>query len=279
MTHLNATDHQLLHAYLDGELNAAKRAAFEARLAQEPSLAEALAAERRLRQQLQLRMQKITAPDSLRSSISDALGNSAAPNSAQQSTWQKFVAWLKTPQPMRPYQAALGALLLAVIVGATTLWLGQPAAPASLPGAQTIFDELGRKHAFYLDNTGLLDVEGSPAEVSRWFHERLPFTVPAPDVATLPLEGGRLGEVHHQGAAHLVFDVNGQDVSLTLFAPQPEDFSVGESRQRNGQTYLIGRDGPYTVLLWQVGEVGYALVAPNSLAQDDLFAIAETLPR
>lgn len=273
MTHLDAADYQLLHAYLDDALSADERLSFEARLAQTPELSEALATERHLRQQLQQRVQKITAPASLHASVSEALTG----QSPSDSVWQKWTVWLKTPQPVRPYQAVLGALLLAVVVGAAALWLGQPVFPVSLPATQTIFDELGRKHAFYLDNTGLLDIKGSPAEVSRWFNERLTFAVPAPNTAQLSLEGGRLGEVHHQGAAHFVFDYNGQDVSLTLFVPQPEDFSAGTSRQQNGQTYLFSNSGQYLVLLWQVDDLAYALVAPNSLSPDELLSLAEAL--
>lgn len=267
MTQPDRNDRQLIQAYLDGALDAEIRRTIEARLAQEPALKAALNSEQQVRRQLQERMLRVQAPPALHAYVASALNTPARPPSL----WQRLQAWLVAPQTVRPYQAALAALLLVVLVAGSMLWLRQPVAQRS------IFDEIGGKHALYLDNKGLLDVAGHPADVAGWFNERLPFSVTVPNLPNLPLEGGRLGEIHHRAAAHLVFDQNGRDVSLTVFQPQPGDFDSGPVRQLDGQRYIIGSDGTHPVVLWQIGNLGYALVGPDNSSPDNLLSIAQDM--
>lgn len=262
MTSLSPADRQLIHLFLDNEMEAAARRAFESRLEQEPPLAAALEAERQLRRQLQQRMRPTRAPESLRHSVAAQLAAKKQP----------FWSWWLSPQVVRPYQAALAALLLVLVTATALLWLG-PAAPAE----SSVLTELSGKHALFLNNTGLLDVRGDPARVADWFKQRLPFAIAAPSLPELRLEGGRLGEVHHQPAAHLVFDRNGQDVSLTLFAPQPGDFNAGALHEIDGTSYRVGGDERFTVIIWQSGAVGYGLVAPANIPLNDLLTLARHL--
>lgn len=270
MTYLNPADFDRLQAYLDRQLTPEERAAFEARLTQEPDLATALAGEQRLRIGLRTRMRQTRAPASLRATLASSRSTSAAGR-----PWRlRWSNWWSTPRPVSPSLATAVLLLIFMVAALLGRWSGvdQPVVPAE---DHTVFRQLAGKHAVYLQDSPVpLDVRGQPADVAAWFDPRLPFPVTIPTLTGWNLEGGRLGEYHHRPAAHLVYDRTGQHLSLTLFTPQETDFPPAARRQMEGHQFFAGDDGRHPVLLWQQEEVGYALVGDPALPAEELFSFA-----
>lgn len=267
---LYPADFEMLDAYLDNELIKEERLNFEARLSRDTELAEALAATQRFRIAWRSRLAQTQAPASLRASIQAALTGSAA-----QPGWPAWLTtWLTTPQTIKPYVAGAFAVVMIVLLAAILFWVGRMSSPED----QSIFRQIAGQHMAYLKGPALLlDVAGEPAEITAWFSEYVPFPVAVPTLADWRLEGGRLGEVHHQPAAHLIYDRSGKHVSLTLFSPQPTDFPAESRTRLNDDDFFVSQVGQQPVILWRIGQLGYALTTDADLSSAELLALAAEL--
>jgi anti-sigma factor RsiW len=261
----------MLYAYLDGELAGAERQAFEARLTDDPALAAALAAERRFRTGLQRRIAQVQAPASLRATVQATLAQPVL----SQSGWQRFLTWWSTPKPLRPVAGLLYTLIWLVLLGGVLWWLS----PSSPPETPT-YVELADIHALYFEQTPALDVSASPQEIRDWFHQRVPFSVSAPLLADWTLVGARLGELHRRGTAHILYQrPTSERLSLTLFTPRPADFPDRAEVRVDGQNFFVGDNGQHRTVLWQAGDVGYALIADVQLPAENLLNLAADIRR
>ena len=271
MTHRNPAYFELLDAYLDNRLANDDRLALESRLLREPDLAADLEAERGLRLGLRTRLRPTRAPASLRHNVQEALPTTLD----RPPWWSRITAWLSTPRLVKPYVAAVAILVVIILVGGA-LFLANPAAPTVED--HSIFRQLAGKHAAYLKGPALLlDVRGGPAEVSGWFADHVPFAVAAPALADWTLEGGRLGEVHHHPAAHLIYDRAGQHLSLTIFSPQESDFSASAQTRRGNDDFFVSSVEQPPVVLWRVDGISYGLTTDADLSTSDLLSLAATM--
>lgn len=269
MNTLSPMDLAMLHAYLDGELGTAERAAFEARLVNETTLGGAVEAERRFRTHLRIRLTQTHAPASLYTRVQTTLG----PQKPLSSPWQGFLSWLSTPQPIRPAVGVIYSLLWLVILGGIIWWLGQPAAKNNLA-----FRELADIHTIYFEHNSVFDVTGPPADITAWFQNRVSFLVAAPHLTGWQLAGARLGEFQQQGTAHLLYEQpDGQRVSLTFFAPHQTNFPAEAGVRFAAQTFYVGDNGQHRAIVWRSGDMGYALVGDAQLPIENLLTLAADL--
>ena len=271
MTHRNPAYFEQLDAYLDNRLIPDERLAFESKLLREPDLAADLEAERRLRLGLRTRLRPTGAPTSLRLKVQVSLPTTTVDRS---SWWTRFTAWLSTPRLVKPYLAVASILVIIILVSGALFLINQR------PTAEdhSIFRQLAGKHAAYLKGPALLlDVRGDPADVTGWFADHVPFAVAAPTLADWNLEGGRLGEVHHQPAAHLVYDQAGQHLSLTIFSPQESDFPPSTQTRRGNDDFFVNRDALQPVVLWRINGLGYGLTTDADLSAAELLSLAAAL--
>lgn len=262
----------MIHAYLDGELSRQEQVKFESRLTQEPALATALEGERHFRRGFRKHVRQTTAPASLRRAVEAALTTAPPPLATRgQRLWQ----WLTRPQTFQPATALAIVAVWSILLSTGVWWLSQPAGPVE---NHSVFRQLAGKHGVYLQREPVdTDITGSPSEIRQWFASRLPFSVTVPTLSGWQLEGGRLGEFHHLGTAHLVYDDGSRHISLTLFAARESDFPADSKQIIQGKKFFVGQDDHRVAILWRVGEVGYALVGDPGISAAELLPLAIAL--
>jgi anti-sigma factor RsiW len=169
------TDERALHAYIDGEMDAAAILEFEREMAQNPALRSSVD---RLRE--------------LSSAVREHADYHAAPARFKRATRPRTRVWAFAP-----------ALAAAVLVAFGAGWFaGRPGDDAMLG------DEIIASHVRATLGARLVDVVSSDQHtVKPWLSARLPFSPPVEDFSTsgYPLEGARLDYVGGQPVAVLVY--------------------------------------------------------------------------
>jgi anti-sigma factor RsiW len=180
----------MLHALLDGELDAANASALEAHLAACPACARRLQTLKALHERL-AELPPIPAPEALKGRIEAMIGSEAS----------------KAARP-QPRQARAGVLAGWLAAGAMTavaasLLVAPIAAGPSLP------QQLAEAHVRSLQADHLVDIPTSDRHVVRpWFNGKIGFNPPpAPDLSAqgFPLVGGRLDYAEGRPIAAIVY--------------------------------------------------------------------------
>lgn len=193
----------MLHAYFDGELDAANTQAFEDHLKTCPGCAQALSGLQGLRDELATSNLRSRAPESLRRSV-DAMLEA------------------ETPKPVRrgsailPWGLSAGFAAMAATFAMITV----------LPSAGALETQLVADHVRSTLGTRLVDVETSDRHtVKPWFNGKVDFAPPVVDLADagFPLVGGRLDYLDGHRVAALVYRRNRHVINLFVW---PQDQTV-----------------------------------------------------
>ena len=110
-----------------------------------------------------------------------------------------------------------------------------------------------------------VDVTGGHDKLRAFFSHRLNFAMRPPNLpARATLRGARLVSLRDQQAANLIYDVDGEKVSVLVF--DPEDMPVQASRHRQVGEYDVFLDGQrgYNVAMFRDRDVGYAFTSDMS---------------
>lgn len=241
----------ILHAYLDGELDAPRAAEFEQHL-------EGCAACTR----------DLETQESLRSSIQRAQLYEPAPLDLENKI-RKQLAAVTEPRPVRRFPtfqwlAAAAALILAVGITWKVL-------PKQGAGSQFVASaaEVVDSHIRSLQPGHLTDVTSTDQHtVKPWFDGKIPFAPPVKDFAEegFPLIGGRLDVLEGQTVAALVYGRRKHFISVYVWPDRP-----GDAEQYNGT-----KSG-YNWISWRQGEL--RLCAVSDTNRDDLAQLKELLSR
>ena len=230
-----------LHAYFDGELDAAGAANFERHLQTCPQCAATLAAEQALRQTLAASQLYERAPRELRQMVSSKL-----PATFPRQT-VKFQAWR--------WAALAAGLLLVLLLGRELFsFLGTRSEDTVLTVAAI------DAHMRSLQPGHLTDVQSTDQHtVKPWFDGKVDFAPSVRDFANdgFPLVGGRLDVIAGRTAAVLVYARRKHVVNVFVMKPQAAQLSVA-SGERQG----------YQWLAWQ--QDGFKYVAVSDTAPADL---------
>jgi mycothiol system anti-sigma-R factor len=221
----------VVHAYLDGELDAVRAAEFERHL---ENCSECVTA--------------LETQESLSSAIQRAELNEKAPATLRQKVLAEIRSSGKTSLseplviPHRPEQwrwmAAAAAILLLVYAG----WRTIPALRAE-NYQSVVAAEIVDAHLRSLQPGHLTDVLSTDQHtVKPWFNGKLDFSPPVQDFANdgFPLQGGRLDVVHGRTIAALVYGRRKHVISVFI-QPAREDEQALRPGSRQGYNWLAWR--------------------------------------
>lgn len=236
-----------LNAYLDGELDPAKRAAVEAYLADNPAESERVAAWRD--QTATLR----------------ALYGHVADEAVPSRLSPHRLVIERRHRMMRSFTAIAAALVL-VVLGGVSGWVGRGLTTPNLTEA-TLVSEAEAAHALYAPEV-LHPVEVSGEDgvhLTKWLSKRLdrPLAIPDLSQAGFSLVGGRLLPAATSAAALLMYENHdGSRVTLYIVPKAGEETAM-----------RFSSDSGLTAVSWQAETLGCVLV--GNLSRETLLGLAK----
>jgi len=200
----------LLHAYFDGELDAAGAAEFESHLESCPECRAALAAQETLRSSLRSSNLRARAPEGLRRAVEAKL---AAPARGGAARFSGVTAWRAL--------ALAASFLLVVVIG----WQ-QLKSPSGARGDAMLVSSIVDAHLRSLQPGHLIDVVSTDQHtVKPWFDGKIDFAPPVRDFAAdgFPLEGGRLDALSGRSVAVVVYARRKHVINVFVWPTTQED--------------------------------------------------------
>ena len=230
--------HKFIHAYLDGEFDEHERVAVTAHLDDCESCRNSARLEGSFRRALKNLHQPVSAPPRLRARVQQCLVEEDQSRQRKQ-LWR----WVVVP-----------VATAAMVVGAVQIsWR------SLRPELPNLAEESISWHRQSLP----MDVTGpDAAPVKHFFSNKVPFVVRPPrlDNPRARLVGARLSNLGPSQAAFLVYNVNGQRVSVFITDPDAITATGNEIRSGNRKMYHQGVRG-YNVLKFVSGGTGYTVTS------------------
>jgi anti-sigma factor RsiW len=167
------------------------------------------------------------------------------------------------PQPWVRW-GAIAAMLLVVVGLASTPAIVQRAAAA------TFIDTAVTTHRSYQSNQLPLEIRSdSPAVISAWFADKVPFQfrLPAPQAAPdwhppYTLTGARLVTYKHENAALVTYQMKEEVITLLIASSKTAAALGGDEVRSRGLTFHYSMKAGLNVITWSVHGLTYALVSP-----------------
>jgi anti-sigma factor RsiW len=235
---------ELLHPYLDGEMDPAQRAAVDEHMKGCADCRQSLEHLQMLRRALQMPELRYTASDTLRHRLQTQLREADAR--------ERRPAWPR-------WSAAIAASVLAVAL----VWNFAPhggSAPAATDDEDAMVDSAVDQQQVAVKGGHLTDlISSDPKAVQTWFSGKLAYTPPVPDLSAqgYVLLGARLDKVKDQPAAALVYQRDG-DVVTVFVCPA----------LKSGDKALdTDSDDGYQVAYWTKGALSFWVVSKLDAAQ------------
>jgi mycothiol system anti-sigma-R factor len=216
----------LLHAYLDGELDAVRAAEFERHLENCRECTATLGAAESLRASLQRAQLYETAPPELRKEIRSKLKISAASTS-------------RSPVAAWRWLAAAAAILLLTGMAWLAVPHFRPDSPESVTSAEVIDAHIRSLQAGHLTDVTSTDQH----TVKPWFDGKLDFIPPVHDFMDegFPLIGGRLDVLGERNVAALVYGRRKHFVNVFVWPTKEPDTPIHRPGSRQGYQWVHWR--------------------------------------
>jgi anti-sigma factor RsiW len=230
---------QLLHPYVDGELDLTKSLEIEQHLQECPACAQSQANLQKLRAKLMAESPYYSASPELRSRIRTAVRRPGKPRPPRRLSLQRWLA------------LAASVALIAVAGWALANVL------ISRPGEEVLVEALVASHirSQMLPNR-IFDKESSDSHVIKpWFDGKVDFSPPVRDLTAqgFPLVGARLDYLENRGVAVLVYKRREHYINLFVWpAPQGAD-AAPRTMTRNGYQLVHWRQSGMTC--WAVSNL------------------------
>ena len=243
----------VLHAYFDGELDAAGAAEFERHLESCPACAEALAAQTTLRASLKASNLRERAPERLRLKLEADL---APPTLRRANPPSSATAWRAL--------ALAASFLLVLVIG----WR-QIEGPGGRGNREGLVSSIVDAHLRSLQPGHLIDVVSTDQHtVKPWFDGKIDFAPLVRDLAAdgFPLEGGRLDAASGRSVAVVVYARRKHVINVFMW-PATEEAAAPSSGS------LLG----YNWVGWR--KDGMESIAVSDVSRADLEALSRLLTK
>jgi mycothiol system anti-sigma-R factor len=226
---------RFVDTYLDSEFADGDRAEFEAHLAECEPCRQKVKVQAEWKVAVRAAAPRERAPAALRNRVQRAIAREAAGRRASRS-WRAFAV------KVLPIAAAAG-LVGSFMVSRLSL---SPVAADAIA-----------KHQRNLP----IEIAGGSEQVKRWYTDKgLGFPVRPPSLcSTCALRGGRLAEVANQQAALLVYDLNGNKVSVFIFDPSSVPLELPQRATVSNREVFLDQEHGYNVAVFRDHGVGYAI--------------------
>jgi anti-sigma factor RsiW len=231
----------LLHALIDGELDASHAREVEAHIETCPRCTADLAAYRRMREAMTKTDLRYTAPASLRQRIGDALPRPAAPSNVTPLASRRSV--LRGFAMGSAVSALAATLLVAVVV--------------RHDDQQLIESEIVSAHLRSLQPNHLIDVVSTDQHtVKPWFNGKLDVSPPVIDLTAqgFTLIGGRLDYVDARAIGAVVYKRRAHVINL--FVAQTSNATHRPAKIETIQGFNIRRWSDRGLNYWAVSDIG-----------------------
>ena len=239
---------RFVDTYLDGEFAETDRAEFEGHLAECETCRGKVRVQAEWKGAVKEAAPREQAPAALRNRVARSIARESRP----------MLSWRAWAVRAMPAAAAVG--LVATFMISKVQW-------------SPIAADLVAKHA----HSTPLEVSGGPDQVRKWYADKVDFPVHPPALchqAACSLRGARLSSVGDKPAAYLVYDVNGDKVSVFIF--DANDLPIETRRKTvigNREVYFDQEHG-YNVALFRDRGVGYAIA--SDLDQDQMVKLVSS---
>jgi mycothiol system anti-sigma-R factor len=225
---------RFVDTYLDGEFGERDRVEFEAHVADCEACRNKVRAQSEWKKLIKAAAPREQAPAALRNRISRSLARESKP----------MLSWRAWAVRAMPAAAAVG--LVATLMISRVQW-------------SPVCADVVAKHQRNLP----IEVSGGSDQVRRWYVDKVDFPVRPPQFHNEPatLRGGRLASIGDKQAAYLVYDMNGNRVSVFIF--DSGDFPIEAHRKviiGNREVFFDQEHG-YNVAMYRDRGVGYAIAS------------------
>ncbi len=226
---------RFVDTYIDGEFGDSDRAEFEGHLGECETCRGKVRAQAEFKQAIKAAAPRELAPAALRNRVARSIARESKP----------MLSWRAWAVRAMPAAAAVG--LLATFMISKVQW-------------SPVAADIVAKHT----KTVPLEISGGPDQVRNWYAGKVDFAVHPPQLchqAACSLRGARLSSIGDRPAAYLVYDVNGDKVSVFIF--DANDMPIETRRKTvidNREVYFDQEHG-YNVALFRDRGVGYAIAS------------------
>jgi mycothiol system anti-sigma-R factor len=240
---------RFVDTYLDGEFADSDRAEFEQHLGECESCRHKVKNQAEWKVAIRKAAPREQAPAALRNRVQRAIAKEAGGRRHARS-WRAFATRVL---PVAAAAGLVGSLMI------SRLQLSPVAA------------DVIAKHQRNLP----IEVSGGSEQVKRWYADKVGFPVKPPSLCnTCPLRGGRLAEVANQQAAYLVYDVNGNKVSVFVFDPASVPLQLPQKATVGDREVYLDENHGYNVAVYRNHGVGYAIA--GDLNRDQMLKLVSS---
>lgn len=239
---------RFVDTYLDGEFAETDRAEFEGHLADCETCRGKVRVQAEWKQAIRAAAPLEQAPAALRNRVARSIARESKP----------MLSWRAWAVRAMPAAAAVG--LLATFMISKVQW-------------SPVAADLVAKHSKPMP----LEISGGPDQVRKWYLDKVDFPVRPPVLChqtDCSLRGARLSSVGDKPAAYLVYDINGDKVSVFIF--DANDLPIETRRKTvigNREVYFDQEHG-YNVALFRDRGVGYAIA--SDLDQEQMLKLVSS---